>query len=207
MATLNNIKVLLKNRVGFLKPIDESFEALDADNMNTDSGLVFQDAHALVSIEIIKDVHPVIDLTDLQLNTHLKNLRESNVLEVLNDVYQGQSDIDEETINENISAFDKAIYLRMVLKVGEQILSTKKINENSILSKENLTQLRLDLNGSNDGDNMNPNFPYHLGYTSRYRREIDFIKSRFNNNDSDMLNTQTLGGCNGLLENEYRWNR
>lgn len=194
MATLNNIKILLKNRVGFRKPIDESFEALDADNMNTDSGLIFQDAHALITIEIIKDIHPVLDLTDTQLNTHLKNLRESNVLEVLNDVFQGQSDIDEQTINDNISAFDKAIYLRMVLKVGEQILASKKINENSILSKENLTQLRLDLNGSNDGSNQNPNFPYHLGYTSRYRREVKFIKTMFNNNQPEMLNVQTLRG-------------
>lgn len=194
MATLNNIKILLKNRVGFRKPIDESFEALDDDNMNTDSGLIFQDAHALITIDVIKDIHPVIDLTDTQLNTHLKNLRESNVLEVLNDVYQGQSDIDQEIVTSNIAAFDKAIYLRMVLKIGEQILASKKYNDNSILSKENLTQLRLDLNGSNDGANQNPNFPYHLGYTSRYRREVKFIKSIFNNNQSEMLKVQTLGG-------------
>lgn len=195
MATLNNIKILLKNRVGFRKPIDESFEALNTDNEKSDSGLIFQDAHSLVRIDIIKDIHPILDMTDALLNKVLTNLRESNVLEVLNDVFQGVSDINEETITDNISAFDKAIYLRMVLKVGEQILATKKINENSVLSKENLTQLRLDLNGSNDNGTTNPNLPYHLGYTTRYRREIEFIKTMFNNKEGNFLNTVTLGGC------------
>lgn len=199
MATLKDIQILLKNRVGFRKPIDETFEALDADNEQSDSGLIFQDAHALLRINLIKETQSIIDITDNQLNTYLKNLRESNVLDVLSDVFQGQSDIDEDVINANLTVFDKAIYLRMVLKVGEQILASKRINEETVLSKENFTQLRLDLNGSNDGTNQNPNFPYHLGYTSRYRREIEFIKTKFNNQEAEMLKTVTFR----VLDRDY----
>lgn len=193
MATLKDIKILLKNRVGFRKPIDGSFEALDADNVQSDSGLIFQDAHSLVTIENIKDLQPIIDIDDTKFNTYLKNLRESNVLEVLNDVFQGESNIDQSIIDADLSVFDKAIYLRMVLKVGELTLSSTRINDAKRLTKEVLGQLRLDLNGSNDGGYKNPNLPYHSGYTSRYKREIKYITTMFNNNQSDMLETVTLG--------------
>lgn len=193
MATLNDIKILLKNRVGFRKPIDGSFEALDADNELTSSDLVFQDAHSMVTIENIRDAQPLVGIDDTQLNTYLKNLRESNVLEVLNDVFRGQSSIDENLINSDLSVFDKAIYLRMVLKVGELIISSPRSSISTRLSSEAVNKLRLDLNGSNDGGYSNPNLPYHLGYTSRYRREIKFLESTFNSGYGELLNTVTLG--------------
>lgn len=193
MATLNDIKILLKNRVGFRKPIDETFESLNADNSKTDSGLIFQDAHSMVSIKNIRNTQPISDIDDTKFNQFLTQLRESNVLEVLNDIFQGESEIDESLIQANISAFDKAIYLRMVLKVGEIILSSSRINETAYFNERMISQWRLDLNGSNDGAYKNPNYPFHSGYTSRYRREIKYIKSQFNNSEPDMLQTITLG--------------
>ena len=195
MATLNDIKILLKNRVGFRKPIDGTFDALDADNLKSVSALIFQDAYSIITILNIRDSQPIISIIDDKLNETLKNLRESNVLEVLNDVFQGESNIDEACINDDLSVFDKAIYLRMVLKVGELILSSPRINiNNHRLSEDVLHKLRLDLNGSNDSDGYkNPNVPYHSGYTSRYRREIEFIKTMFNNNQANMLDVVTLG--------------
>lgn len=194
MATLNDIKILLKNRVGFRKPIDETFEAMNTDNTKTDSGLVYQDAHSMVSILYIRDTQPIEDIDDIVFNQYLTLLRESNVLEVLNDVFQGESEIDESKILGNIAAFDKAIYLRMVLKVGEIILSSKRINEIAYFTDKMISQWRLDLNGSNDdGSYKNPNYPFHSGYTSRYRREIKYIKTLFNNNEPEILQTVTLG--------------
>lgn len=193
MATLNDIKILLKNRVGFRKPIDLSFEALDADNLDSDSLLVFQDAHSMVTIANIKDSQPIVDITDAQLNTYLTNLRESSVIEMLSDVFKGQSSIDTVLIEDDLSVFDKAIYLRMVLKVGEIIISSTRSNRNQSLNDAAIGRLRLDLNGSNDGAYRNPNLPYHLGFTSRYRREVSVLESMFNNSQSEMLDVVTLG--------------
>jgi len=195
MATLNDIKILLKNRVGFRKPIDASFEALDSDNTQTDSGLIFQDAYSIITIENIKDSQPIIEIQDTKFNEYLKILRESNVLEMLNDVFQGESVIDEICINDDLSVFDKAIYLRMVIKVSEMILSSPRINIGTHrLNKDVLNKLRLDLNGSNDQRGyQNPNAPYHLGYTSRYRREVEILTTMFNNSQAQMLDTTTLG--------------
>ena len=188
METLNNIKILLKNRVGFRKPIDGSFEALDADNLLSDSGLIFQDEHPMVSISLIGDSQPTDDITDEQLNTYLKNLRESNVLSVLNDVFKGQSGIDEDLINSDLSVFDKAISYRMVLKVGEMITASSRSNISARLGEDTINKFRLDLQGS-----TNPNFPYHLGYTTRYREEIEVLKTMFNDSYGKMLDITTLG--------------
>ena len=195
MATLNNIKILLKNRVGFRKPIDGSFAALDVDNLKTDSGLIFQDAHSVLTILNIKDGQPIVSISDTKLNETLTILRESNVLEVLNDVFKGESYIDETLINSDLSVFDKAIYLRMVLKVGELILSSPRVNINNHRLNDNvLGKLRLDLNGSNDSKGyQNPNVPYHLGYTTRYRKEIEILTAIFNDSQTSMLDTVTLG--------------
>lgn len=192
MAELNNIKILLKNRVGFRKPIDESFEALNADNVQSDSGLIFQDAYSMVTILNIKESQPTESITDNLLNTYLVNLRESNVLEVLTDVFKGQSFIDEDQINNDLSVFDKAIYLRMVIKVSELILSSVRDNRNNRLNKNALNLLRLDLNGSNDQGGKNSDLPYHSGFIGRYRREVKYLETMFNNNQSEMLETITL---------------
>lgn len=192
MTSLNDIKILLKNRVGFRKPIDGSFDGISEENVISDSGLCFQDSHSMISINIIRKTQPIRNIDDDTFNLFLQNLRESNVLEVLNDVFVGESALDEALIINNISAFDKAIYLRMVLKVGQQILSSFRLNEVAYLSKENLGQLRLDVNGSNDNDLQNPNYPYHSGYTSRYRKEIQYIKTMFNNYEADSLEKVTL---------------
>lgn len=188
MATLNDIKILLKNRVGFRKPLDGTFEALDADNVQSDSVLIFQDEHPMVTIQNIKDSQPIDGISDSLLNTYLKNLRESNVLSVLNDVFTGQSGIDEDLINSDLSVFDKAISYRMVLKVGEVITSSARSNIGSRLGEETINKFRLDLQGSD-----NPNFPYHLGYTTRYRKEIDILKTTFNDSYGKMLDIITLG--------------
>lgn len=193
MATLNDIKVLLKNRVGFRKPIDSSFEALDADNESTDSLLVFQDAHSMVSIANIKDSQPIVDISDSLLNTYLKNLRESNVLEVLNDVFKGQSSIDQVMVENDLSVFDKAIYLRMAMRVGEIIISSTRSNRNQSINEASIGKLRLDLNGSNDSGYKNPNLPYHRGLDSRYRQEVSILETMFNDSQAAMLDTVTLG--------------
>ena len=193
MATLNDIKVLLKNRVGYKKPIDKSFENLSDDNFQSDSGLYFQNAHPMVSFRNIRNTQPIVDITDETFNLYLSDLRESNVLEVLNDVFQGVSSIDEELILEHISAFDKAIYLRMVLKVGEIILSSDRINTIAFITGEMIAQWRLDLNGSNDGDYINPNYPFHSGYTTRYKVQYEHLRTQFNNIESQMLEKVTVG--------------
>ena len=190
MATHNNIKILLKNRVGFHIPLDSSFDVLSTDNKQSDSGLFFQDAHTIITLENIRDTQSVENISDDKFNEYLKNLRESNVLSMLQDVFKGNSTIDES----DLSVFDNAIYLRMVLKVGEIILTSSRTNTIERFSKTVLTNLRLDLQGSNDNKGYkNPNLPYHLGYTTRYRTEVEILKSIFNNREAGILQTVTLG--------------
>ena len=78
--------------VGFRQPTLANSPTLDSDNTQSDSGMYFQDANYLVTVQNIHDCQNDPDISDDDFNDFLTNMQNSTILEVINKVSEGQSD-------------------------------------------------------------------------------------------------------------------
>jgi hypothetical protein len=92
MIRPDKIKSSLYGGVGFHQSPITEYAIVDADNLASESGLFFQDASGLVTIQNIKQSQQAIEISDVNFNTYLKQLQESCIIEVCRRVTAGQSD-------------------------------------------------------------------------------------------------------------------
>ncbi len=152
---------------------------LDAANSTSESGRYFQDEHSAVTLGNIRACQPTVDITDLEFNTLLTQMRHSAILRVLADVYGAENTITQNELDCNVGVFDTAISMRMTIIVAEMIITSVRSNRIERLSKEFIQQLHFDMNG-NYGQNLNPNFPRVEGFGKRYQDEIKNLKRFLN---------------------------
>lgn len=81
----------LDGLVGFKQPYDTDYDILDAGNLATSSGLVFEDATGIVTIRNILDTFEYDSLSEVQANEVLDNLRSSAARDILNKIFRGES--------------------------------------------------------------------------------------------------------------------
>ena len=105
MIRPDKIKSALFGGVGFgQSPITE-YAVVDADNLASQSGLIFQDASNLVTIKNIKDAQQSIGISDIDFNKYLKQMQESVMMQVCRTVTTGQSDFIKEV---NLYPYEKS---------------------------------------------------------------------------------------------------
>lgn len=191
MATHTEIRDILIDRVGWRAEIGSTFP-VSATNLTTNSGRFFQDEHSCVTIDNIRASQPVVNISDADLNLFLAQLKQQSVYQVISDVFQ-KKDIDPDPINANITMFDQAIMLRMVIIVGEMILTSVRSNKTQRFSDDYINRLHFDIIGSSNVRFAvtNRNYKWSMGVTSRYGAEIFELKRFFGQNR--MLKSVTRG--------------
>lgn len=186
------LKDLLIDRVGWDKYPSDFRHDLDADNLTSDSGRLFNsDEHAFVTLENIYWTMEVPNSDEATFNAHLKRMKNQVILLVLADVFK-VNDLQEDVLTNNINAFDNAISKRMAIVVGETILTSTQSNRTERINKEQQQKIFFELNGNADSTSAraNSNFPTFIGLKSRYGQEIDKLRDLFNQEDA--LDVSTL---------------
>lgn len=89
----------LRGLVGFRQPIDPDYAFLDADNLQSDSGKIFQDISGFVTVQNIIDTFSYQGTTTTdQRNTILDNMRDSAASDVLQEIFNDRSHIHESNV-------------------------------------------------------------------------------------------------------------
>lgn len=78
--------------VGFRQSPITEYAVVNADNLASSSGLFYQDASALVTIQNIKEAQQAITISDEEFNTYLKQLQESCIIEVCRAITANEAD-------------------------------------------------------------------------------------------------------------------
>lgn len=86
-----NAVTALDGLVGFRQPLDADYDYLDAGNLASSSGLIFQDATGLVTVKNIIDTYEYDSPSEAQSNTVLDNLRASAARDILNNIFGDES--------------------------------------------------------------------------------------------------------------------
>lgn len=173
---------MLELRVGWKQPTYNP-TLVNANNLISESGRYFQDEHLFVKIENIKSFIDKPNVSDIELNVELSNLRKQVVLSVVDDAFSGQN-INNFDIDNCIEQLDACISKRMAIKVGELLIATTRSNRTERISKEAMQMFFFDVNGD-------PNFPNKLSIAEMYKKELDYIKDLFNT--ENLLDVHTLG--------------
>ena len=191
MATHTEIHTIIKTRVGWKQEIDSPIN-VSAINLVTDSGRFFQDEHSSVTIRNIMDSQPVVDISQVNMNTILTQLRDAAVYRVISDVFK-KKDIVQAVVDANETLFDEAILLQMVIMVSEIIITSSRSNKSQRFGDGFIDKLHFDVIGSSNVRFAvtNRNYKYSMGITSRYGVEINELQ-RFLG-QSKMLKSITRG--------------
>lgn len=186
------LRELLKSRIGWDKYPSNFAITLDAENLTSDSGRLFNaDEHSFVTLDNIYYTMEVPNADELAFNAHLKRMRNQVILLVLADIFK-VSDIQDDVLENRINLFDNAISKRMAIVVGETIITSKQSNRTERINKEQQQKIFFELNGNADSTSAraNDNFPTFIGLKSRYGAEIKELKEALN--QVDMLDVNTL---------------
>lgn len=174
------LRDMLIDRVGWKSHPDYS---ISEGNTTSTGGRYFQDAHSFITIETICALMRNSKPSALELNEYLKSLKEQVVLQVVDDAFTPSNFYTVE-LEKEPAIFDAAIQKRMAIKLGELIWTTTRSNRIERISKEYAQQIFFDVNGD-------PNFPSKISISHGYKKEIDWIKDRFDTQDT--LDVVTLG--------------
>jgi hypothetical protein len=192
--TLSEVKDILVTRIGWRD--DKTLGglvSLSADNLLSDSGRNFQSEHPAVTLENIYHCQPVEKIDNAGFQEYLENLREQCVLQVLSDTFE-KDYVNDSLLNLYPTAFDNAISLRMVIIVGELIMTSTRSNAIERLNKEFVGKLNYDLyrEAPNKFAIRGANYQYTLGIATRYGFEISSVQRRFGQ-QRNMIQTITKG--------------
>ncbi len=106
MYNVSTIKTNLLGLVGWRQPLVAEFAILDAANLASSSGLIFQGVHGLVTIENLKNALPEF-AADADFNTHLLNMQEDVIAKVVQNVFQKKKP-DTKSLLDKLRLFDHA---------------------------------------------------------------------------------------------------
>lgn len=141
MIRSDKIKVALIGGVGFRQSPLTEFAIVDLSNQTSDSGLFYQDASSIVTIENIKECQQAKDIFDEDFNIYLKQLQESVIIEVCRAVTVNESDFIQDA---NLYPFEK-VFKNTIEKRGKFVGFGFEPSTNRIaLSKLNYVELMFD---------------------------------------------------------------
>lgn len=86
MYDIPTIKTNLAGVVGWRQPLEAEFAILDAANLVSSSGLIFQGVHRLVTVENLKNALP--ELSDAEFNTTILDMQKDAIQKVVQNVFQ-----------------------------------------------------------------------------------------------------------------------
>lgn len=136
----------------------------------------FEGEHSIVTLTNIKDCQPTPNITDVDFNEYLLQLKTETVYQLLADIFVSDT-IPDALLDCYPALFDNALSLLMTVKVIELIVTSQRLNKSKRISDKAISQIHFDLNG-NYGRDSNPNYPRALGIADKYKNELRKLKNR-----------------------------
>lgn len=100
MFQVDKIKSNLYGIVGFKQPFDPTYSIIDDDNQTSRSGYFITD-NSYVKIKALKDVQDYKDISDEDFNIYLKEIQESSIVNVCNQVFNRFDYLDRNLLYKN----------------------------------------------------------------------------------------------------------
>lgn len=189
--TLSEAKDILKTRIGYRDDKTVEGFVLSPDNAQSDSGQVFQSEHSAITLQNIRDCQPIARISDADFNTYLGQLKEQCVVQVLSDTFE-RGQLEDNLLTQYPGIFDTAIKLRMVIVVGELIMTSTRSNNIERLTDNFIGKLNYDIfrDSVQKFASTNAGYNYSMGVATRYMFEIQSLQRRLGN-QRNMLKTIT----------------
>ena len=191
--TLAEAHTTLKTRVGWKEDNTADNVVLSTSNQTSDSGSTFNMVHPAITLGNILDCQPNSKITSDEFNDYLSDLRDECVRQVLNDAFE-KDYIDDNLLDAYPSGFDEAIRLKMVIIVGEIIMTSVRSNRTERFSREFASKLNYDLyrEAPNKFAIRDANYVHTLGVATKYAFELKSVQRRFGDM-RNVLRTMTKG--------------
>lgn len=156
MVRPDRIKNEMFGGVGWRQPTLSGSPVIDSVNLESKSGLKYQDGSFFVTIQNIKDTQEDPAISDVDFNSYLKTLQESVILETCQKIEEGQTDFVQ---SNNIYPYEKTFTDTIEPNgkfVGFQI---ERLKQTNLLSKINWVELSFDSAVTFDIHLYNSNLP------------------------------------------------
>ena len=174
--TILEVKNHIFNRIGWRNEANRFNIIVSDDNQTSESGLLFQDQHVVVDLNYIYEVARVNNLDSDDFNDYLEELKNTTILQVLQELFNYSNNIDQTKVDDCINALDALVSLKMLLNVGERLLNSQRDNSTKLsVSIKYLSQLALDING----DGGKQNLPNVEGSITRYKLLLNQLRKKF----------------------------
>lgn len=204
--TLAEAHSTLKTRIGWKDDGTLDDIVLSPTTTQTDSGAVFNTAHAAITIQNIYSVQPKKNITSQEFNDYLVELRDECVRQVLSDAFE-RNYLDGDVLTTYPTGFDEAIRLKMVIIVAEMIMTSIRSNRIERFNRDFASKLNYDLyrESPNKFAIRNANYEHSLGIATKYGKQIRSVQRRFGDL-RNVLKTITKGQVKNELypRDKYR---
>lgn len=177
---ISDLATALESRIGFVDDKTVSGLTLSAANLASDSGRDFQSEHSAITLENIRSCQPVKQISEIDFNEYLTRLRKQCIKQVLDDAFE-RDHIEDTILTRFPRAFDTAISLRMVIVIGELIMTSTRSNKIERFTDAFVGKLNYDIfrEAPNKFAIRGANYNYTLGVATRYGFEIESLQRRF----------------------------
>lgn len=177
---ISDLATALESRIGFVDDKTVSGLTLSAANLASDSGRDFQSEHSAITLENIRSCQPVKQISEIDFNEYLTRLRKQCIKQVLDDAFE-RDHIEDTILDRFPRAFDTAISLRMVIVIGELIMTSTRSNKIERFTDAFVGKLNYDIfrEAPNKFAIRGANYNYTLGVATRYGFEIESLQRRF----------------------------
>lgn len=191
--TIADAVLALETRVGWSddKTIDGFTPSVN--NLVTDSGLFFQDEHSAITLLNIKDCQPVPNITDADFQAYLDSLRKQCVRQVFDDAFE-KDNIEDTLLDAFPGGFDKAILLKMTIRVSELIMTAARSNRIKRFGDNFVGKLNYDIyrEAPNKFAIRGANYSHTMGIATKYDFELNSLRRRFGQS-RNLMKTITKG--------------
>lgn len=178
--TLSEAKDILVDRIGWRDDKTVNGFTLSASNLLSNSGRYFQAEHSAVTLENIRSCQPITNISENDFNDYLSNLKEQVVIQVLSDAFE-KDYINDDLFTAFPTGFDTAISLRMVVVVGEIIMTNNRNNKTQRHTEDFIGKLNYDIyrEAPNKFAIRGANYKFTMGIATRYGFEVASLSRRF----------------------------
>lgn len=111
MFQISEIKDQATGLVGWRQPTESGSPTLDADNIASRSGLIYQEGSGLVRVENIYNTVEDPNLNDANFNTRLKDITGNAFIELLNKIFTQDDYVQNDILFRNQNSWDESITL------------------------------------------------------------------------------------------------
>jgi len=210
MIQVDKISTNLYGIVGFRQPFNPAYDIVDADNQISRSGYYVTD-NPFVKIDYLKDTQDYKDISDEDFNTYLKQIQESSIVNVCNQVFSkfdyldrnllyknAQNKVNQEVLTDGFVGYrievssdrNIAFQIKRVLldfdTVGDFTLMLFNTSKSEPIFEEDITitakTQEVELNWNVDNSGITYKGDYYLGFIKSATTPIPF-KRDYNNAD------------------------